>query len=337
MQDNNQCPHNEDEVSEQSQTSKSDSVIDLIKRNHKANIFYSPWKPIGMFVLMNIAMCLSVTVLTLGNIRLAFFALLLGAAGPFITLFISKFMAKHSFKIKVINPQDFKSEHERKLYCIIETLSERAGLPKVPEVGIYKSPDMNAFATGHSRSSSLVAFTSTISEKMDEEAIAAVAAHEIAHIANGDMLSMTVMESMINTIVILIDMGLFFVLDDDDDGVMAWLAKTIIRWIIVGVLMFLGNLLLLWFSRHREFKADKLAAELVSPGSMSKALNKLREDEDLEIPDNIAHAQQSYAAFKISSAPAVLDIFSTHPALERRIERLQSMQKVTASPELSEA
>lgn len=337
MQKNNQDLPAEGEVPNHSQTNKPDSIIDLIKRNRKSNIFYSPWKPVGMFVLMNIAMCLSVTVLTLGNVRLAFFALLLGAAGPFVMLFISKFMAKHSFKIQVINPQDFKDENEQQLYNIIEALSGKAGLPKVPEVGIYKSPDMNAFATGHSRSSSLVAFSSALSEKMDEEAIAAVAAHEIAHITNGDMLSMTIMESMINTIVILIDIGLFFVLDDDDDGVLAWLAKTLIRWIIVGVLMFLGNLLLLWFSRHREFKADKLAAELVSPGSMSKALNKLREDEDLELPDNIAHAQQSYAAFKISSAPAVLDILSTHPALERRIERLKSMQKVAVSPELSEA
>ncbi|MBN2640934.1 MAG: M48 family metalloprotease [Victivallales bacterium] len=299
------------------------SIINLIKNKKSVSVHCSPWKPLGMFGLMNIAICLSVTVVTLGDIRLALIALALGIIGPFVTLFLSKFMAKHSFGIKVIDPKKFKDENEEKLYGIVEALALKSGLKSTPEVGTYTSPDMNAFATGHSQSSSLVAFSSALTEKMDEEAIAAVAAHEIAHIANGDMLSMTVMESVINTVVILIDIGLFFVLDDEDDNFLAWISKTIIRWIITGIFMFLGNLLALWFSRHREFKADKLAAELVSPGSMTKALNKLREDEHLVLPDNIAHAQQSYAAFKISSATAALDIFSTHPALERRIERLQ--------------
>jgi len=298
-------------------------VIGMIHRKEKAKIWYHPGVPIGMFALTNLAICLSVTVVTLGNVRLALFVLVLGICGPVISLLLSKYLAKQAFHFNMIDPDNFKNANERQLYFLVKTLSDRAGLPVVPELGIYQSPDMNAFATGRSRNDSMVAFSSALLEKMDEESLAAVTAHEIAHIANGDMLTMTLMQAVVNTVVILIDIGLDMLMHDRRDGVMAMLIKTLIRWVIVGVLMFLGNLLLLWFSRHREFKADKLAAELVKADAMVKALDTLRSDEKLEIPEHIAGSQEAYAAFKISSAPAVLDLFSTHPALERRIERLK--------------
>lgn len=299
------------------------SVIGMIHRKDKAKIWYHPGVPIGMFALTNIAICLSVTVVTLGNVRLALFALLLGICGPLISLLMSKYLAKKAFKFTMIEPDKFRDDTERRLYFLVKTLADKAGLAKVPELGIYKSPDMNAFATGKSRSDSMIGFSSAIVEKMDDDALAAVAAHEIAHIANGDMLTMTLMQSVVNTVIMLIDLALYFMMDDRRDGVIAYLLKLVVRLVVVGFLMFLGNLLLLWFSRHREFKADKLAAELVKADAMVKALETLGNDENIEIPDDVAESQQAYAAFKISSSPAMLDVFSTHPSLPRRIEKLK--------------
>lgn len=314
-------------------------VIGMIHRNDNAKIGYHPWKPFCMFALTNLAIGMSVTVVTLGNFRLAFLALVLGMTGPFISLLMSKYLAMRAHHIKLINPGKFANANERQLYFLIKTLAEKAGLPATPEVGIYKSPDMNAFATGHSRKSALVAFSSALVDKFDEDALAAVAAHEIAHIANGDMLTMTLMESVVNTVIILVDIGLAWFLHDRRDGFIAWITKLLFRFVVVGILMFLGNLLLLWFSRHREFRADKLAAELVRADSMVKALDTLRTDENLELPDDIAQEQEAYAAFKISSSPAVFDLLSTHPALERRIERLKGLplaqvQLSTSTPEV---
>ena len=109
----------------------------------------------------------------------------------------------------------------------------------MPEVTIYESPDMNAFATGCGRNKSLVAFSSALLDKMESDEIAAVAAHEIAHIANGDMLSMTIMQSAINMIIILIDIGVKIMMDDHKDGILAVIAKTIVRYLIVLFVMFL--------------------------------------------------------------------------------------------------
>ena len=300
-------------------------VIGMIHRREPARVNYHPWQPLGMFALANLAICLSVTVVTLGNVRLAFVAVLLGMFSPIAALLLSKFMAKRAFDIKVIDPGRFRDDRERQLYHLIKTLAERAGLPEVPEVGLYKSPEMNAFATGTGRRNAMVAFSSALVDRMDEDALAAVAAHEIAHIANGDMLTMTLLQSVVNTVVVLIDLALYWFLHDRRDGFLITLIKSLARWAVVGVLLFLGNLLMLWFSRHREFKADRLAAELVKADAMVKALDTLRADEDLELPDDVAQQQEAYAAFKIASPPAIIDLFSTHPSLERRIARLQAL------------
>jgi heat shock protein HtpX len=211
--------------------------------------------------------------------------------------------------------------NERRLYFLVKTLSERAGLPAVPELGIYSSSEMNAFATGHSRASSMIAFSSALVKNMDDDALAAITAHEVAHIANGDMLTMTLMMSVVNTVIMLVNMAMIWILDDHDDGILGRIVKRLIRFAVVVVMMFLGNLLMLWFSRHREFKADQLAAELVWPEAMIKALNSLKAEEQFDELES----QEAYASFKISSPPTMCDLFSTHPSLERRIERLKAM------------
>ena len=300
-------------------------VLDEIYSRNSLNLKAHKFKTVQLFIAVNTAIILSVLILSGGNIKVAVFAFFFGALGPFVMLFFSKFLAKMSHGIKAIDPENFGNRNEAQLYRLVKGLSQKAGLKEMPELGMYNSPDMNAFATGWNRNHSMVAFSSALIEKMDEKSIAAVAAHEIAHVANGDMLSMTLIQSAVNAIVTLVNLGIFLLLDDDDDGVMGRISATVIRWVIVSVFMFLGNLFVLWFSRRREFAADKLAAKLIDGSAMIGALNFLKCDDNLQIPSKIAEEQSAYASFKISSKSAVLDIFSTHPSLERRIEKLKNI------------
>jgi formylglycine-generating enzyme required for sulfatase activity/large-conductance mechanosensitive channel len=192
-------------------------------------------------------------------------------------------------------------------------------------VGIYESEDMNAFATGMNKSNSLVSFSTGLLEGMNGDEIAAVAAHEISHIANGDMITMTIVQSAVNALVLLfsfpLNMVKFYVhFTSKGDTLDEWMCLliTIIKFIIVSCLLFLGNLVVKAFSRHREFIADRYAAKLTSAMSMSSALRVIGGQTAIAIPAE----QKAYAAFKISSPATMLDLFSTHPSVERRIEAL---------------
>lgn len=294
-------------------------------------------KALGMFLLLALAITASVAVISQGALlSLVPYVLGLALLGPFAQLGLSKWLAKRSHGIETIDPAQFKSAEEQSLYTLVEKLSRRAGLPTVPEVGIYESPDQNAFATGMFRSSALVAFSSGLLENMDEAGIAAVAAHEIAHIANGDMVSMTVMQSAINAMVLLLTLPLWLLRAgawfSEDVGKWGYLLVRLGQFLITALLAFLGSLLLKAYSRHREFAADRLAARLLGPEPMASALEQLRADTAAPPPEQLA-----YAAFKISSAPAFMDILSTHPSLERRIARLRSSNLQAETPECPEA
>ena len=246
--------------------------------------------------------------------------LLFGCSVPFIMLLFSKAIAKWQFDIREIKTDSPANEREKFMLDLIVALSERANLPAVPEIGIYQSEEINAFATGCGKSHALIAFSSGLLEQMSEEDIAAVAAHETAHIAKGDMLTMTLLEGLINSIVIAVE----FAIEQTD-----WYEKMrekskfisiIVQFAIVNVLMFAGDLVLLWFSRHREFEADETAARLVSPQAMIGALQALGEDGNA---GSKTEAGAPSAAMMISAPPAWADLFSTHPALERRIEYIK--------------
>ena len=201
-------------------------------------------------------------------------------------------------------------------------LADRAGLPVVPEVGVFKSAEVNAFATGSSRSDALIAFSSGLLERMGEAEVAAVTAHETAHIANGGMLTMTLLESLVNAAVILVDFAIS--LSDwyeDLEERIGWLS-IIVRFAIVNVLMLGGNLVLLWFSRHREFEADEVAARLTGADAMVGVLRKLEAEETSETP---TRADNPAAAMSFSAPPGWCDMFSTHPSCERRIAHLEQI------------
>lgn len=249
-----------------------------------------------------------------------------GLAAPFISLALSKYLAKMAHDIRTVSRETAQSEEERSLVALVENLAARAGLPNTPEVGIYKSADMNAFATGMGKGSSLVAFSTALLEKLDGDGVSAVAAHEIAHVANGDMITMAMVQAAVNALVLLFSMPIrlyrlfvVHVASDKDDWISRLLVN-VLQFAIVTVLLFLGNLVVKAFSRHREFIADRQAACLTAPSSMIRALRALG-GQVVSFPA----AQQEYAAFKICSPSALLDILSTHPAIERRIEALEKM------------
>lgn len=275
------------------------------------------------YLLFCVAMMTSLALISKGKAVDTFPVILaLASIGPFFGLLLSKYWAKKAHSILLID-QNTEEQWARDLHQLVARLAERAGLKKCPEVGYYTSPDMNAFATGMSRNSSMVAFSSALIEGMSEEEIAAVAAHEVAHIANGDMLTSTILQSAVNSIVMIcvaplwiVKIAAFF---DDRISAFGYFMITLVKAIITGVLMFLGSLVIKAFSRRREYAADQLAAELLSPGAMISALQTLSSD-DAVTPKS----QLAYAGFKISSASSFMEIFSTHPNIQKRIDRLQN-------------
>ncbi len=249
------------------------------------------------------------------------FALVMGFGGAFISLLISKPMAKFSAGVRVINQPSNADEA-----WIVETvrkLSEQAGIG-MPEVGIFEGAP-NAFATGAFRNSALVAVSTGLLQGMTHEEIEAVIAHEVAHVANGDMVTMTLIQGVMNTFVVFLSRVIGYAVDsflrkgdDRDSGPgIAYFVTTIVLDILLG---FAAAMVVAWFSRHREFRADAGAAHLMHRKQpMINALARLGGMQSSELP-------KSVAAFGI--AGSIGQLFATHPPLEARIQALQSAQGI---------
>lgn len=257
---------------------------------------------------------------------LAIFCLIWGMTGAFISLFLSKFMAKMSMGIVIINPQN-ATQNERYLLEIIHALAHQAGLTRMPEVGIYHSPELNAFATGPSRNNSLVAVSSGLLTNLNRSEVEAVLGHEISHIANGDMVTMTLVQGIINAFALFLSRIAAYAASialsrrDDNSGEISHMTYYICTFIFDMLFTFLGSILVASFSRWREYRADAGGAKLAGRDKMIAALERLQMG--TEIVDDRA---PSLAAFKISHHPAWLEIFSTHPSIEKRIARLNRMK-----------
>jgi heat shock protein HtpX len=293
-------------------------------------------KRIFLFVLINILVILSIsfTLHILGikpylryygidYYSLMILCLIFGMSGAFISLMLSRVMAKWMMGVQVIDP-DTRDPELRWLVDTVYRLARQAGISKMPEVGIYISPEVNAFATGPTRNRSLVAVSSGLLETMDEDEIEGVLGHEISHIANGDMVTMTLLQGVINAIVMFLATIIAYVIvprRDDDRGDNS-LLRYLITQILEIVLSLFGMILLAWFSRYREFKADEGGARLSGREKMIAALEKLRRTvERADIND-----AEAFRAFKISSKRGgFFSLFATHPPLEERIRRLKEL------------
>jgi heat shock protein HtpX len=246
---------------------------------------------------------------------LLMFAALLGFGGAFISLLISKPMAKWSTGARLIDGSEGTTE-----YWLVETvrrLAQRANIG-MPEVAIFEGAP-NAFATGAFRDSSLVAVSSGLLQSMSREEVEAVLGHEVAHVANGDMVTLTLIQGVLNTFVIFLSRVIGFVVDrvilknDRGQGI-GFLVTVIISQIVLGIL---ASLIVAWFSRRREFRADAGSAELIgSPQPMVRALARLGGLEAGALP-------AAFQSSGISSSGGVMALFSTHPPIEQRIAALQ--------------
>lgn len=282
------------------------------------------------FLLLNGG--LVITLLWTG--RGAFLIPFVGFIGALLSLVFAKWLARKAHNIKVINPAAPASDQEQQLHAIVADLAQRANLPVTPEVGIYVSEDMNAFATGATTSSALVAFSTGLLAKMDHEQIQAVAAHEIAHIANKDMLGIVLLQGVINSIVIAATLPLnglrLLNVFSSQRSLFVEAVLWSIKAIAAVVLTFLGSLVVKAFSRSREYRADAYAAVLLGKAPMISALKVLATD-TAEIPVT----QRPYAAFKVAGRTGSFgEFFATHPLLEKR---LAALEEERYAPESTEA
>ena len=248
-------------------------------------------------------------------------AAVLGSGGAFASLLLSTWMATRAHKIYRI---DVLEDHEHRwIVDDVIDLAGRAGLERTPRVGIWSGPDVNAFATGRSRNAAMVAFSEPLLQTMTREQVRAVAAHEIAHIANRDMLAMTLLQGVVNTFVLIailpIQFGRIFNYLSDRYSFGFEIMAVILKFFVAAVLTFVGSLFVKAFSRKREYRADAMAARLVSPEHMKSALERLATSATTE---KLSQAQAAFAAFKINGA-AFAEFFSTHPLVEKRIQALE--------------
>ncbi|MEI8025593.1 MAG: protease HtpX [Pseudomonadota bacterium] len=252
------------------------------------------------------------------------FCLIWGMGGSFISLLISKWMAKRAMGVRVIDPVTSTGNAQR-LVQRVYNLAGKAGLSKMPEVGIYESPEVNAFATGPSRSNSLVAVSSGLLDRMNDDEVEGVLAHEIAHIANGDMVTMTLLQGVVNAFVMFFARIAAFAIsqamrkDNEENRGFGFMEHMIVFAfeIVFGII---GSTIVMAFSRHREFRADKGGSDLAGNGKMIAALEKLRSMTQLVDTEHSA-----LAAFKISGGTpkGIRSLFMTHPSLESRISALK--------------
>lgn len=296
-------------------------------------------KRVFLFLVTNIAIILVVTVLVFileryfgvqvtpnlsnGYGSLFLFALIFGFAGSFLSLAISRWMAKRAYNIQLLSESrlmDYDSKTQM-VYTTIANIAKQNGI-NMPEVGVYESADPNAFATGPSRNRSLVAVSTGLLESMTAAEIEGVIAHEMSHILNGDMVTMTLLQGVLNTFVIFFARIIGEIIDktilkNDEGHGWGYFLSVMILEIVFGIL---ASLVLMAFSRHREYRADEGSSRLVGKDKMILALKRLQHIvASREIVDD-----GKLTAFKIHSEKGFLTLFMSHPDLGDRIKNLEN-------------
>jgi heat shock protein HtpX len=290
-------------------------------------------KRIFLFIVTNIAVVLTLTIVLslLGVGRyvgpgglnigaLATFCFIWGMGGAFISLQMSRWIAKNATGMTLVDGRTGNAQADR-VYAMIAGLTQKAGLP-MPEVGIYDSPEVNAFATGPSKNRALVAVSTGLLRSMRDDEVEGVLGHEVTHIANGDMVTMTLLQGVINAFVMFFARIIAYAIanrgDSRDRGYNGGsYFVVIILQIVLGIL---GSMITAWFSRQREFRADRGGATLAGRERMIGALRRLAANHDL-----VDTQHQALATLKINGARNWMVFFATHPPLEARIAALERM------------
>ncbi|HEV2229804.1 MAG TPA: protease HtpX [Steroidobacteraceae bacterium] len=252
------------------------------------------------------------------------FAAFIGFGGSFISLAMSKWMAKRSMGVRVVGPADGPAEQW--LISVVQQHAQRVGVG-MPEVGVFDSPEPNAFATGANRNAALVAVSTGLLQRMNREEITAVLGHEMTHVANGDMVTLTLIQGVVNTFVIflsriignIVDRALFR--SDDGRGI-AYFVTVMVTQLLLSVL---ATMIVMWFSRWREFRADRGGAQLAGTPNMIAALEELKRVHE-PLPN------QQLAAFGIAGGDigsGLKRLFLSHPPLDARIAALRALGPIS--------
>ncbi len=293
------------------------------------------FKRFGLMIVVNLLVMVTITIImNVFNVQpylnayginytgLIIFCLLWGFAGSFISLLMSKFMAKTMMGVQILDPNSHLAGDEQWLVQTVHRLAQQAGLPKMPEVGIYNAAEMNAFATGPSKSNSLVAVSSGILSRMNKNELEGVLAHEVAHIANGDMVTMVLIQGIVNAFGMFLSRVIGHILSTMVDEKKAPIVRMISTIVLDILFSILGAIVVSYFSRQREYRADAGAAKLGGREKMIQALQKLQ-NEFAPPPEE----KSPVATLQISDRrKTMMSLFSTHPPLEERIQRLQQAQ-----------
>lgn len=294
------------------------------------------FKRISLFIMVNFLVMVTISVtlsiltgvfgfrIPVGYQGLLFMCAIFGFSGSFISLMLSKFMAKRFHGVQIIDPQS-SDPQLRDLVVMVENLARNAGLKRAPEVGVFDSPEINAFATGPSRNNSLIAVSTGLLQVMNRTEIEGVLGHETAHIANGDMVTMTLLQGVVNTFVLFLSRALASMIasggDRDNRRGGNFGLQFILTMVFDMCFAFLASILVNYFSRRREFRADAGGAKYAGREKMISGLRKLQAQFEQIAPDN-----SGTAVLKISNKSAGwMSAFSTHPPLEERIRRLQGL------------
>jgi heat shock protein HtpX len=254
------------------------------------------------------------------------FCLIWGFGGAFISLGLSRIMAKWMMGVKVIDPSTATGEY-RRLVETVHEMASRSGITKMPEVGVYESPEVNAFATGPTKNRSLVAVSTGLLRNMNQNEVEGVLAHEVAHISNGDMVTMTLVQGVVNAFVMFIARVIAFFVSGlvRDDGARAMVH--IITVIVLDILLsFLGMIVVAWFSRLREYRADEGGAQLSTRANMVAALSALKRmyEPSMAAAEASGSNKPAFQNLKISGkSKGLMKFFASHPPLDERIRRLQ--------------
>jgi len=290
-------------------------------------------KRILLFLATNILVMLTISILVqlLGLNRglgaygidysqLMLFCLVWGMAGSLISLALSRVMAKMMMGVRVIDPAT-NDPQERALVDTVYALARGARLPAMPQVGYYDSPEVNAFATGPTRSKALVAVSTGLLQRMNRDEIEGVLGHEISHVANGDMVTMTLIQGVVNAFVLFLARVIAFAITqnmrDENRGAVNFAVVLVLQ----IVLSLLGAMVVAAFSRWREFRADRGGATLAGAPKMVAALERLRRTTEL-----VDTRQEAMATLKIAGGRSrFMSLMASHPPLEDRIARLRQL------------
>lgn len=252
-------------------------------------------------------------------LTLFIFSAIIGFTGAFMSLAMSRFMVKQMMRIKVLDPNKGNlSPMEQRIVEKVYRLSRAAGLTHMPEVGIYDSPEVNAFATGPSKKRSLVAVSTGLLQAMDDDAVEGVIAHEVAHVANGDMVTMTLLQGVINTFVVFLARIAAIVASRvlRQDSHLVHIAFVILFQLLFSIL---GSIVVMAYSRYREYHADRGGADLAGKDKMVHALRSLK-----SYVNHVDTEQSSLQTLKINNKGGLSRLFSSHPDLDDRIRRLEA-------------